>query len=334
MSLDKKIKYTTLVTDQKLLKGTFWKRFILFDLLPSVYLEPKNFENLWNWYRFQFEAFEYSGITLDLFIIISQTIPEFSSHSNDRDLFRTLVAQISFLIQSYRYNSTAVELPPITPLISVFINTDCFTNSSSPFTIWTRTLNISNNYTLQEELIVAPPKKDTSSQKTDNSQSRQTHQLRDGKTYTSAGQSNQRRNISNTSTSAERTPQRSSNLTIEPKDNQSQARLTQSDVIETLPQETERLPSDNYDSETEPDNGQIYFNSPYNLTRTEADRIIEEDSIDYPPLTSNLEYNEFNNTRISAGEVSSQSKDKGPEIDNSTTSFITLRLLQDLGTID
>ena len=139
---------------------------------PLYTPEPKYFENLWNWYRFQFEAFKYSGITLDLFIIISQTIPEFSSHPNDRDLFRTLVAQISVLIRSYRYNPTVAELPSITPLISVFINTDCFTNNSSPFAIWTRALNISNNYTLQEELNVAPPKKDTSSQKTDNSQPR------------------------------------------------------------------------------------------------------------------------------------------------------------------
>ena len=102
-------------------------------MLSLLHPEPKNFENLSNWYHFQFEAFEYSDITLDLFIIISQTIPEFSSHPNDRDLFRTLIAQISVLTRSYRYNPTATELPPITQLISVFIDTDCFANNLSPF---------------------------------------------------------------------------------------------------------------------------------------------------------------------------------------------------------
>ena len=100
---------------------------------PLYIPEPEYFENFWNWYQIQFEAYRYTGITLDLFIIIQQTIPEFNSNPNDRDLFRTLVAQISALIQSYRYKSSITKLPQIVQLISVFIETDCFSNNLSPF---------------------------------------------------------------------------------------------------------------------------------------------------------------------------------------------------------
>ena len=98
---------------------------------PLYTPEPENFEILWNWYRIQFEAYRYTGITIDLFIIINQTIPEFNSHPDDCDLFRILVAQISILVQSYRYRFIATELPLIAQLITVFIDTDCFSNNLS-----------------------------------------------------------------------------------------------------------------------------------------------------------------------------------------------------------
>ena len=170
---------------------------------------------MWNWYQLQFKAYRYTGITLDLFIIIRQTVPEFNSYPNDRDLFRTLVAQISVLTRSYRYNPTATELPLITQLISVFIDTNCFTNNLSPFVAWTQSSIIYNDYSLQEELTVAPPKKDSTSQKLDDSQSQQTHQLRDGRSYTSSAQTVRRRNTSNILTSTERTSGRPSNTDTE-----------------------------------------------------------------------------------------------------------------------
>jgi hypothetical protein len=81
-------------TDPKELLGRDLSCLVCYPLYTP---EPENFENLWNWYQLQFKAYRYTGITLDLFIIISQTVPEFKLYPNDRDLFRTLVTQISVL---------------------------------------------------------------------------------------------------------------------------------------------------------------------------------------------------------------------------------------------
>ena len=248
---------------------------------PLYTPEPENFEILWNWYRIQFEAYRYTGITIDLFIIINQTIPEFNSHPDDRDLFRILVAQISILVQSYRYRSIATELPLIAQLITVFIDTDCFSNNLSPFVVWTQASIKLNDYSLREELTVATSKKNITKrtkQTSDNPRPQlQTHQLRDGKSYTSSVPVQADKGKSGQSASGS-TPKASGT-----EDNQSQPQL---EIIEV----TEESSPTSYSFHSESEDDQIAFNSPYNNSRT--DQVIAEEEYNYPPIGDSLGYSD------------------------------------------
>ena len=128
---------------------------------------PENFDDFWSWYRLQFKATQYSRETTDLFTELRTSIPELIEQPDNWEIFITVTAQTSALVESCRYHSSANLSKDniyqiVLDLILVLARTNHIETGSSPFLEWTRNFIEQQDILLEEHLQSINMKSNTS----------------------------------------------------------------------------------------------------------------------------------------------------------------------------